>query len=321
MKTKPLKSKSGRKGTTTTSSTGSSLSMKYYFDDINRFDLLSREEEIELGTRIQNDRDPEALEQMINANLKLVVKIANDYARYGLSVEDLVSEGNIGLMKAAERFDPTVGVRFSTYSAWWIRQRIKAALGNQSRTIRLPLHVLQKLRDVDKAERALGDELGRDPSDHEIAERQELPRKKLAELRRVTQPVASLDDHSSDDGVDHLNLGAITGDESVIDPAAAAAENDLHAALGRVMSDLNSREREVIAARFGLGGRETQTLEQLGAVFGVTRERVRQIQMKALGKLQSALNHLEQPPAEPVCLRVQPRPIQSIPVLPEAIPA
>ena len=321
MKAKPFKTKSGRKGSTTSTGTSSSIAMKCYFKDINRFELLSREDEIELGTRIQKNGDPEALEQMVKANLKLVVKIANDYAKYGLSVEDLVSEGNIGLMKAAERFDPTVGVRFSTYAAWWIRQMIKAALGNQSRTIRLPLHVLQKLRDLDKTERALSEELGRDPSSQELAERQGMPRKKVSELRRASQPVASLDEHCSEDGVDHLHLGAITGDESVPDPAAATAESDLHATIGKLMADLNAREREVIASRFGLGGRETQTLEQLGAVFGVTRERVRQIQMNALGKLRSAMQHLEKPAAEPVQLRVHPRPFNSTPALAEAIPA
>jgi RNA polymerase primary sigma factor len=162
---------------TTTSNTKSSqnsnttLSMKCYFKEINHFPLLSREEEIELGTRIQKNRDPEALEKMINSNLKLVVKIANDYSKFGLDVEDLVSEGNIGLMKAAEKFDPKFGVKFSTYASWWIKQMVKRALGNQSRTIRLPLHVLQKLRDLDQAERELGDELGRDPLETEISER------------------------------------------------------------------------------------------------------------------------------------------------------
>ncbi|MGI9244074.1 MAG: sigma-70 family RNA polymerase sigma factor [Verrucomicrobiales bacterium] len=270
--------------------------MKCYFNDINHFALLSREEEVELGTRIQESGDREAIDQLVRANLKLVVKIANDYSKFGLDVEDLVSEGNIGLMKAAEKFDPKFGVKFSTYSSWWIKQMIKRALGNQSRTIRLPLHVLQKLRELDRDERELGYELGRDPSDGELARQNGLPRKKIDELRRVSQPVASIDEHSSADGEDHQHLGAMICDESAPDPSEVAVNHDLNENLAEVLSCLNAREREVLVSRFGIGGGDRQTLEQVGAVLGVTRERIRQIQQAALGKLRSALVLREQPP-------------------------
>ncbi|MGI9242032.1 MAG: sigma-70 family RNA polymerase sigma factor, partial [Verrucomicrobiales bacterium] len=234
----------------------SSFSMKCYFKEINRYPLLSREEEIELAQRVQTG-DLEARERLINSNLRLVAKIANDYAMYGLDVEDLICEGNIGLLDAVEKFDPTYGVRFSTYSSWWIKRRIKGALGNQSRTIRLPLHVLQKLRDIERAEvRAITepdakDELG-------------IPASKIAALRRVSQPMASLDDRSSDDGVDYQNVGAVIPDESVILPSDAAVDKERVEDLRRVLSVLNPREREVIVSRFGIVDGEPQTLEEIG---------------------------------------------------------
>jgi RNA polymerase primary sigma factor len=275
---------------TTAQNSTTTHSMQCYFEEMSRFQLLSREEEIELGTRIQENGDPEAREKMIQANLRLVVKIANDYSMFGLPVEDLVSEGNIGLMKAVDRFDPSYGVKFSTYASWWIKQGIKAALGNQSRTIRLPLHLIQKLRELDKAELELSLELGRDPNSDELSQREEgLTGKRVAYLRRVSQPVASLDDHTSEDGADHYHMATLIPDDSAPDPRAAAITNERHATLSEMFSILNEREQEVIASRFGLGDREAMTLEQVGVTFGVTRERIRQIQKAALGKLNSAM--------------------------------
>jgi RNA polymerase primary sigma factor len=304
---------------TTAQNSTTTHSMQCYFEEMSRFQLLSREEEIELGTRIQENGDPEAREKMIQANLRLVVKIANDYSMFGLPVEDLVSEGNIGLMKAVDRFDPNYGVKFSTYASWWIKQGIKAALGNQSRTIRLPLHLIQKLRELDKAELELSLELGRDPNSDELSQREEgLTGKRVAYLRRVSQPVASLDDHTSEDGADHYHMATLIPDDSAPDPRAVAITNERHATLTEMFSILNEREQEDIASRFGLGDREAMTLEQVGVTFGVTRERIRQIQKAALGKLNSAMKLRERPVNKK---RVQRRNISQFPQLLETLSA
>lgn len=292
--------------------------MKCYFKEINQYALLSREEELELGTRIQKDRDPEALETLINANLRLVVKIANQYSCYGLPVEDLISEGNIGLMKAAERFDPTYGVKFSTYAAWWIKQGVKRALGNQSRTIRLPLHVQQQLRDLDRAEQ----ELTVDPlaADRPVSVEGFTP-EKIALLRRVSQPVTSLDEHGSSDGTDKLDLSSIVPDTAAENPAEVAGDSDMVSNLADILSVLDPREREIVAARYGLNQRSRQTLEELGVTFGVTRERIRQIQKAAIEKLRHALKRLDQSPAKKSCSTRLSRQIAQFSPQPEAVPA
>lgn len=295
-----------------------SFSMKCYFKEINQYALLSREEELELGTRIQKDRDPEALEKLINANLRLVVKIANDYSRFGLAVEDLISEGNIGLMKAAEKFDPTFGVKFSTYGSWWIKQSIKRALGNQSRTIRLPLHVLQQLRDLDQAEQ----ELVADPLAADKPGRVEgFTPKKIAQLRRVSQPVISLDEHGSSDGAECLDISSMIPDTAAENPAEVAGDADMFRNLTEVLSVLNPRERKIIACRFGLNQRNQQTLEELGVKFGVSRERIRQIQKAAIDKLRSAMKRLEPSAAKKSHAPRLSRKIAQFSPQPEAIPA
>lgn len=295
-----------------------SFSMKCYFREISQFPLLDRDDEIDLAERIQGG-DLEAREQLINANLRLVAKIANDYSMYGLDVEDLICEGNIGLIDAAERFDPSYGVRFSTYSSWWIKRRIKGALGNQSRTIRLPLHVLQKLRDIERAE--LEAITNKDASPDAG-----VPAAKIAALRRASQPVASLDDHRSEDGVDNLHLGAVIQDEGVPNPSDAAVESETHRNLIRLLPILRAREQEVIIARFGLGGCEPETLEQIGQRYGISRERVRQIQNSALKILRGELKRLERP--VPRSKREQrstqirrSKPIPQLIPFPEAVPA
>lgn len=292
--------------------------MKCYFREISQFPLLSRDEEIELAERIQRG-DLEAREKLINANLRLVAKIANDYSIYGLDVEDLICEGNIGLIDAAERFDPAYGVRFSTYSSWWIKRRIKSALGNQSRTIRLPLHVLQKLRDIERAEME-------SITDESVSPTAGLAVAKVAELRRVSQPVASIDSHMSDDGVDSQDLGAVIADESVSIPSDAAVTGETYRNLIRLLPILRPREREVIIARFGLGGGDPATLEELGQRYGVSRERIRQVQNSALKKLRSELKRLERPVRRPGREeRSSPArrrgPIPQLIPYPEAIPA
>lgn len=293
-----------------------SFSMKCYFKEISLYPLLSREEEIELAERIHAG-DAEARERLINSNLRLAAKIANDYAGYGLDVEDLICEGNIGLLDAVEKFDPEYGVRFSTYSSWWIKRRIKGALGNQSRTIRIPLHVLQKLRDVDRAEI----ESITDPRAREALG---ISAEKIAELRQASQPVASLDNHSSADGTGFQHIGAAIQDESVAIPSEAVEQKERVEDLGRLLSILSAREREVIISRFGIDGGDPQTLEEIGTRFGVSRERIRQIQKSGMNKLRRAMKKLDKPGRRPgraitpVSRRI---PIPNFIPLLEAIPA
>jgi RNA polymerase primary sigma factor len=298
----------------------SSFSMKCYFKEISRFPLLSRAEELELGKRIQNG-DFEARERMINANLRLVAKVANDYANYGLPIEDLIGEGNIGLMKAAERFDPEFGVKFSTYAVWWIKQMIKRALGNQSRTIRLPLHVLEKLRSLDRAERDQEGELLSGPGGDEAEICDGITRKKARELRQLSQPVVSFDDRSAVDGVDSENLEANIPDDSMPIPLDALIANEMSENLLRAMSVLNSRELDVVVSRFGLSGGAPQTLEEVGERFGVTRERIRQIQKVAIEKLNLSMKRLDQKTPPVVVVKSGSRKIPRIQPRLEAIPA
>ena len=315
MKTKSLTTQNA-----TATGTATSHSMECYFEEMNRFRLLSREEEVELGTKIQKDGDPEAIERMVNANLRLVVTIANEYSKFGLPVEDLVAEGNLGLMKAAERFDPNYGVKFSTYASWWIKQAIKRALGNQSRTIRLPLHVIQKLRDLDRAERDLGIELGHEPSLDELSQCEGFTRQKIEHLRQVSQPVVSIDDHTSPDGVEHPQLATYIPDESAPDPTDETIRHETEANLTEMLSLLNPRERDIVSSRFGLDDREPLTLEEIGEAYGVSRERVRQIQVVALEKLRVALKRLEVPARQPKFVERLVRQLSPAPQL-AAVPA
>ena len=250
---------------------------------------------------------------MVKANLRLVAKIANDFVHCGLPLEDLICEGNIGLMKAAERFDPSFGAKFSTYAAWWINQRIKRALCNQSRTIRLPLHVIEKLRGLDKASVEIMHETGREPRDSALAARQGVPVESVSELRRVSQPTTSLDAPvTTNEG--SCSFGALlVADPSVIDPVELADSKQLRENLAKALAQLNKREREILISRFGLAGQSPRTLEEVGEVHGVTRERIRQIQNQALEKMQQILNRMNRPYSLPPIPRDRPAP--------EAIPA
>lgn len=272
-------------------------SLRIYLREISKTELLTPEEEVELAERIKQG-DKKARAHMIKANLRLVVKIAQDYSNYGLPLNDLISEGNIGLMKAVERFDPEKGGKLSTYAAWWIKQSIKRALANQSKTIRLPVHMVDKIARMRRIANMLSEELGREPTDAELAEELGIPRKKLAMLKQAAQRPASLDApvHEGETS----DFGEIIGDERAIDPALALQSKNMHSQLDGLLDVLDEREQRIIDARFGLGGQKPMTLEEVGVEFGVTRERIRQLQNVALAKMRKSLRKREQPLPKPL---------------------
>ncbi len=267
-------------------------SLRIYLREIAKTDLLTREQEVELAAKIKKG-DKKARSLMIRANLRLVVKIAQDYANYGLPLSDLISEGNIGLMKAVERFDPEKGGKLSTYGSWWIKQSIKRALANQSKTIRLPVHMVDKISRMRRISNMLAEALGREPTDSELAEELGIPRNKLAMLKQASQRPASLDAPIGDD--DSSDYSEIIGDEKALDPALALQSNDMHGQLDDLLDNLDERETRIIGARFGLDGQKPLTLEEIGVEFGVTRERIRQLQNVALAKMRKSLRKKDQP--------------------------
>ncbi|MDB6073641.1 MAG: polymerase sigma factor [Verrucomicrobiaceae bacterium] len=266
--------------------------IKIYLREIGKTDLLTPEQEVELAERIKIG-DPEARSHMIRANLRLVVKIAQDYANYGLPLLDLISEGNIGLMKAVERFDPNKGGKLSTYAAWWIKQSIKRALANQSKTIRLPVHMVDKISKMRRVAMAMSEELGREPTDDELSEEIGIDRAKLSQLKVASMRPASLDAPISED--DSTEFGEIVGDENAQTPFDLLSHKNMHGQLDGLLTVLDERERKIIDARFGLNGQKARTLEEVGQEFGVTRERIRQLQNIALRKLRRALQKKEDP--------------------------
>jgi RNA polymerase primary sigma factor len=253
----------------------SESSLKVYLREIAKTPLLSVEEETALAERVMRG-DEEARSQMITANLRLVVKIAQDYASYGLPVTDLISEGNIGLMKAVERFDPNRGGKLSTYAAWWIKQSIKRALANQSKTIRLPVHMVDKIAKVRRIGMLLAEALGREPTDAELADEVGLPRHKLAMIKLASQRPTSLDAPVNEG--ESTEYSEVIGDERATSPLDALADKNLHGELVGLLGLLDDRERRIIDVRFGLSGSKPMTLEEVGTLFGVTRERIRQLQ-------------------------------------------
>ena len=270
--------------------------IKIYLREIGKTALLTPQQEIELADRIKNG-DMEARAHMIRANLRLVVKIAQDYANYGLPLLDLISEGNIGLMKAVERFDPNKGGKLSTYAAWWIKQSIKRALANQSKTIRLPVHMVDKISKMRRVAMSMSEELGREPTDDELAEEIGIDRGKLSQLKAASLRPASLDAPISDD--DSTEFGEIVGDDTADTPLDLLSHKNMHGQLEGLLSVLDDRERSIIDARFGLNGQKPKTLEEVGQEFGVTRERIRQLQNIALKKLRRALQKKEDPGPRP----------------------
>lgn len=272
--------------------------LKLYLQEIGKTRLLTIEEEVSLAKRIQKG-DEAARQQMIQANLRLVVKIAHDYANFGLPILDLISEGNIGLIKAVERFDPGKGGKLSTYAAWWIKQSIKRALANQSKTIRLPVHLVDKIARMRRMTTALQEELGREPTDEEIGIAMEMPTNKVAHLKSVSVRPASLDAPVGDG--DDTEFGQLVGDENALTPFESLKDKSVIMDINDMLDRLEPREADIIRLRFGLGGERPQTLEEVGQAFNVTRERVRQLQNIALQKMRRAMaNHERQRTADEV---------------------
>lgn len=270
-------------------------SLRVYLREISKTELLTPQEEIELADRIKQG-DKKARSHMIRANLRLVVKIAQDYANYGLPLADLISEGNIGLMKAVERFDPSKGGKLSTYGSWWIKQSIKRALANQSKTIRLPIHMVDKIARMRRISSMLAEELGREPSQDELAEELGIPRRKLALLESASMRPSSLNAPIHED--ESSEVSDIIGDEKAINPADALESKNMHSEIDELLDLLDEREHRIIDARFGLGGTTPMTLEEVGVEFGVTRERIRQVQNIALDKMRKALKKKDRPVTE-----------------------
>jgi len=267
-------------------------SLQLYLNEIGQVKLLTPKEEITLARRIQRG-DERAREQMIKANLRLVVKIARDYDGLGLPLLDLINEGNIGLMKGVERFDPRKGAKLSTYAAWWIKQNIKLALANQSKTIRLPVHVVDKVAHLRRAEMKLREMLDRDPTDEELAHELQIELRRVRLYRQASRAPVSLDAPMGDDESNRVA-------DVVADPNAAAPfdrvilETDTEL-VREVLSTLTGRENEVLALRFGLDDGKERSLEEVGEHFDLTRERIRQIQAQALRKLRSKMEERDNP--------------------------
>ena len=266
--------------------------MKAYLREIGRTPLLTPPQEIELARKIKNG-DRQARELMISANLRLVVTIARDYVNYGLPLLDLISEGNIGLMKAVERFDPAKRAKLSTYAVWWIRQSIKRALSNQSKLVRLPVHLGDKMSKMRRVALRMSEELGREPTDDELGLEIGITTEKVSELRGVGIRPASLDAPISDDGL--TKFGESVADEEAQTPFELLRDKDLRGKVDGLLKELNDREKKIISQRFGFSGGERKTLQQIGKTLGISRERIRQLENAALVKLRYALSQQEVP--------------------------
>jgi RNA polymerase primary sigma factor len=261
-----------------------------YLREVGQTPLLTVEEENKLAARIKKG-DKKAREQMIKANLRLVVKIAREYEDYGMPLLDLINEGNMGLMKAVERFDPSKGAKLSTYSAWWIKQAIKRALANQSKTIRLPIHVVDKLFHMRKASVKLQEEFGREPTDEELGEELGMSARKVAQFRTAAIRPASLEAPLGDD--DTSRIADVVRDETATTPYEQLEGKTNVELMQDLVKTLPVREAEILRYRFGLDGDSEKTLEEVGEKFGVTRERIRQIQNIALARLRKEIEKLE----------------------------
>ncbi|MDO4296194.1 MAG: RNA polymerase sigma factor RpoD [bacterium] len=256
--------------------------VRMYLKEIGKIPLLSTEEEIELAKRMELG-DEEAKKTLAEANLRLVVSIAKRSVGRGMQFLDLIQEGNLGLLKAVEKFDYRKGYKFSTYATWWIRQAITRAIADQSRTIRIPVHMVETINRLTRVSRQLLQELGREPSVSEIAQRMEIPEDKVREIMKISQEPVSLETPIGEEEDSHL--GDFIQDDQVAVPADAATFTLLHEQLMEVLDTLTEREQKVLKLRFGLEDGRPRTLEEVGKEFNVTRERIRQIEAKALRKL------------------------------------
>ena len=260
-------------------------SVKMYLREIGKIPLLSQEEEQELARRVAKG-DKKARDKMIEANMRLVVSVAKKYSGRGLDFLDLIQEGNTGLLRAVEKFDPDKGFKFSTYATWWIRQAVTRAIADQARTIRIPVHMVETINKLLRASRKLTAELNREPTVEEIAKEMDIDVEKVDYIMRIKQDIASLDQSVGKDGDDEDSvLGDFVEDEERVSPEDSAANQMLKEQLAEIISTLSEREQKIIKLRFGIGGGRPHTLEEVGAEFSVTRERIRQIEAKALSKL------------------------------------
>ena len=256
--------------------------VRMYLKEIGKIPLLGMEDEVELAKKMELG-DPEARKRLAESNLRLVVSIAKRYVGRGMQFLDLIQEGNLGLIKAVEKFDYTKGYKFSTYATWWIRQAITRAIADQARTIRIPVHMVETINRLVRTSRQLLQELGREPTTEEIAARLDLPVERVSEIMKMSQEPVSLETPIGEEEDSHL--GDFIQDDNVLVPQDAAAFTLLHAQLMEVLLTLTEREQKVLRLRFGLDDGRPRTLEEVGKQFNVTRERIRQIEAKALRKL------------------------------------
>lgn len=260
-------------------------SVRLYLREIGKIPLLTPEEEAELAQRIVKG-DKKAKDKMVESNMRLVVSIAKRYGGRGLDFLDLIQEGNTGLLRAVEKFDPSKGFKFSTYATWWVRQAITRAIADQARTIRIPVHMVETINKVLRTTRKLTAELNREPTNEEIAKALDMEPEKVDYVMRIKQDIASLDASIGREGDDEDSvLGDFVEDEERDSPEDSAANQILKEQLSEIIATLTDREQKIIRLRFGIGGGRPHTLEEVGAEFDVTRERIRQIEAKALSKL------------------------------------
>ncbi|KXU36169.1 RNA polymerase sigma factor RpoS [Ventosimonas gracilis] len=283
---RPTQSAASKTGRSAADTSAALDATQMYLNEIGFSPLLSAEEEIHFA-RLIKQGDAGGRKRMIESNLRLVVKIARRYTNRGLPLLDLIEEGNLGLIHAVEKFDPERGFRFSTYATWWIRQSIERALMDQTRTIRLPIHVVKELNLYLRAARELTQKLDHEPSSEEIAQLLEKPVGEVKRMLGLNERVASVDVSLGPD-TDKILLDTLSGEQQN-DPLSLLQEDDLSASLDQWLSELTEKQREVVILRFGLRGHESSTLEQVGLEIGLTRERVRQIQVEALKRLREII--------------------------------